>query len=149
MPRSLLVLFRERGSTTTILGEEKSSKGDDDLFVILGPSGGGKTTLLRIIAGLVEPDADVIKINGKEMNGVPPFERNTAMAFQNYALYPHMSVYDNIALNMKIRKMKKEEIDKRVKEVASKLHIKDLLTRKPAQLSGWPSTESRIGASHG
>ncbi|KUO90941.1 MAG: hypothetical protein AT710_07900 [Thermocladium sp. ECH_B] len=72
MPRSFLVLFRERGSTTTILGEEKSSKGDDDLFVILGPSGGGKTTLLRIIAGLVEPDADVIKINGKEMNGVPP-----------------------------------------------------------------------------
>lgn len=117
--------------------------------MILGPSGGGKTTLLRIIAGLVEPDAGVIKINGKEMNGVPPFERNTAMAFQNYALYPHMSVYDNIALNMKIRKMKKEEIDKRVKEVASKLHIKDLLTRKPAQLSGWPSTESRIGASHG
>jgi multiple sugar transport system ATP-binding protein len=97
--------------------------GDDDFFVILGPSGSGKTTLLRIIAGLVEPDAGVIKINGKEMNGVPPFERNTAMAFQNYALYPHMSVYDNIALNMKIRKMKKEEIDKRVKEVASKLHI--------------------------
>ena len=110
--------------------------GDDDFFVILGPSGSGKTTLLRIIAGLVEPDAGVIKINGKEMNGVPPFERNVAMVFQNYALYPHMSVYDNIALNMKIRKMKKEEIDKRVKEVASKLHIEDLLTRKPAQLSG-------------
>jgi ABC-type sugar transport system ATPase subunit len=61
--------------------------GDDDFFVILGPSGSGKTTLLRIIAGLVEPDAGVIKINGKEMNGVPPFERNVAMAFQNYALY--------------------------------------------------------------
>ncbi len=68
--------------------------------------------------------------------GVPPFERNVAMVFQNYALYPHMTVYDNIALNMKIRKLKKSEIDRRVKEVAARLHIDDLLDRRPSQLSG-------------
>ncbi|MEM0270991.1 MAG: ABC transporter ATP-binding protein [Thermoprotei archaeon] len=110
--------------------------GDGELFVLLGPSGCGKTTILRIIAGLVEPDEGEVLINGKVVNGVYPSDRNVAMVFQNYALYPHMNVYDNIALNMKVRKIKKEEIDRRVREVAAKLQIAELLSKRPKELSG-------------
>ncbi len=109
---------------------------DGEFLVILGPSGCGKTTILRCIAGLVEPSSGEITINGRVVNGVYPSERNIAMVFQNYALYPHMTVHDNIALNMKMKKMPKQEIERRVKDVASKLHIAEMLQKKPRQLSG-------------
>jgi len=109
---------------------------DGELFVLLGPSGCGKTTLLRIIAGLVEPDEGEVLIDGKVVNGVYPSERNVAMVFQNYALYPHMSVYDNIALNMKVRRIPRGEVDRRVREVAETLRIADLLNHRPKELSG-------------
>ena len=109
---------------------------DGELFVLLGPSGCGKTTLLRIIAGLVEPDEGEVLIDGKVMNGVYPSDRNVAMVFQNYALYPHMSVYDNIALNMKVRRIPREEVDRRVREVADTLRITELLNHRPKELSG-------------
>lgn len=110
--------------------------GSDEFFVFLGPSGCGKTTLLRIIAGLEEPDSGEVIINGRVVNGLSPSERNVAMVFQNYALYPHMTAYDNIALNMKIRGIDKETIDRKVREVAQVLHITDVLQQKPRQLSG-------------
>ncbi len=109
---------------------------DGELFVLLGPSGCGKTTLLRIIAGLVEPDEGEVLIDGKVMNGVYPSDRNVAMVFQNYALYPHMSVYDNIALNMRVRRIPREEVDRRVREVADTLRITELLNHRPKELSG-------------
>ncbi len=110
--------------------------GDRELFVLLGPSGCGKTTLLRIVAGLIEPDEGDVFIDGRHVNGVYPSDRNVAMVFQNYALYPHMTVYDNIALNMKVRGVPKSEIDRRVREVAQTLRISDLLNHKPKELSG-------------
>ena len=109
---------------------------DRELFVLLGPSGCGKTTLLRIVSGLVEPDSGSVMIDGREVNGVPPAERNVAMVFQNYALYPHMTVFENIALNMKIRGIRKEIIEERVKRVAQTLQIVELLDKRPGQLSG-------------
>jgi multiple sugar transport system ATP-binding protein len=109
---------------------------DGEFLVILGPSGCGKTTILRCIAGLVEPTGGEITIDGKVVNGIYPSERNIAMVFQNYALYPHMTVHDNIALNMKMKKIPKEEIKKRVLDVSSKLHISEMLQKKPRQLSG-------------
>ena len=109
---------------------------EGEFLVILGPSGCGKTTILRCIAGLVEPTSGEIIIDGRVVNGVYPSERNIAMVFQNYALYPHMAVHDNIALNMKMKKIPKQEIERRVMDVASKLQIQELLQKKPRQLSG-------------
>ncbi len=107
-----------------------------EFLVILGPSGCGKTTALRCIAGLLEPTSGEVYIDGKRMNGVYPSDRNISMVFQNYALYPHMTVYDNIALNMKMKKLPKEVIDRKVREVASVLQISELLNKRPRQLSG-------------
>ncbi|RLE57994.1 MAG: sugar ABC transporter ATP-binding protein [Thermoprotei archaeon] len=109
---------------------------DGEFFVLLGPSGCGKTTTLRIIAGLEKPTAGRVYIGGVDVTDLPPKDRDVAMVFQSYALYPHMTVYDNIAFPLKIRKMPKHEIDRRVREVARMLYIEDLLDRKPAQLSG-------------
>jgi len=109
---------------------------DGDFVVLLGPSGCGKTTTLRCIAGLETPDAGEIEIGETKVNEMPPKERDIAMVFQNYALYPHMSVFDNIAFPLKMRKIAKEEIKNRVQRVAEMLNIPELLPRKPAQLSG-------------
>lgn len=109
---------------------------DGEFLVILGPSGCGKTTALRCIAGLLEPTGGDILINGRRVNGVYPSERNIAMVFQNYALYPHMTVYDNIALNMRMKMIPKSVIDRKVKEVAEMLRISDHLHKRPRQLSG-------------
>jgi multiple sugar transport system ATP-binding protein len=109
---------------------------DGEFLVILGPSGCGKTTALKCIAGLLEPTSGEIYIDGKMVNGVYPSERNIAMVFQNYALYPHMTVYDNIALNMRMKKLPKDEIDAKVREVALKLQIDQMLRKKPKELSG-------------
>ena len=107
-----------------------------ELFVLLGPSGCGKTTTLRIIAGLETPDLGRVLFNGKDVTHVPARRRNVAMVFQSYAVWPHMKVFDNIALPLKVRKLPREEIEKRVKFVAEMLQITNLLDRYPFQLSG-------------
>lgn len=106
-------------------------------FVILvGPSGCGKSTTLRMIAGLEEISSGELTIDGEVMNDVDPQDRNIAMVFQNYALYPHMTVRENIAYSLKIHHVPKDEIRQRVDEVARVLNLEELLDRKPSQLSG-------------
>jgi len=113
-----------------------------DFFVILGPSGSGKTTLLRIIAGLEVPTAGRVLIDGRTVVDadnniyIEPKDRNVGMVFQNWALYPHMTAYDNIAFPLRVQRLSKQEIDRRVKEVAEALGIRDLLHRKPGHMSG-------------
>ena len=107
-----------------------------EYFVLLGPSGSGKTTLLRLIAGLEEITAGSIYIAGKKVNDMLPKERNVAMVFQNYALYPHLNVYENISLPLKVRHLGPEKVKEKVKTVAETLHIEDLLQKKPKQISG-------------
>ena len=100
---------------------------DGKLMVLVGPSGCGKTTVLRMIAGLEYLTGGRIVIGGRVVNEVPPGDRDVAMVFQNYALYPHMTVYQNMALSLKIHKLKKDEIRRRVHEAARVLHLEDLL----------------------
>ena len=109
---------------------------DGEFVVLVGPSGCGKTTLLRMVAGLEDITEGEIFIGDKIVNEVAPKDRDIAMVFQNYALYPHMSVYDNMAFSLKLRKLPKEEIDKKVKDAARTLEISELLERKPKALSG-------------
>jgi multiple sugar transport system ATP-binding protein len=115
---------------------------DQEFLVLVGPSGCGKTTALRLLAGLEEVTEGKIYIGDRLVNDVPPKDRDIAMVFQSYALYPHMSVYDNMAFGLKLRKTPKTEIKRRVHEAAEILNITDLLDRKPRQLSGgqrvWP-----------
>jgi multiple sugar transport system ATP-binding protein len=109
---------------------------DGEFIVLVGPSGSGKTTVLRITAGLDEATAGDVLIGDEVVNSVPPMDRNIAMVFQNYALYPHMTVYENMAFGLKRHKVKKSVIQKRVQSAATMLGIEPLLKRKPAQLSG-------------
>ena len=109
---------------------------DGEFIVILGPSGCGKSTVLRLIAGLEVITEGEISIDGNVVNRLEPAQRDIAMVFQNYALYPHMTVYDNMAYGLKIRKMPKPEIEERVQNAAKILELSDLLDRKPRQLSG-------------
>jgi multiple sugar transport system ATP-binding protein len=109
---------------------------DGEFIVLVGPSGCGKTTALRMVAGLESITGGTIRIGERVVNGVPPKERDIAMVFQNYALYPHMTVYDNMAFGLKLRKLPKEEIGSRVKEAADILGLEELLERKPKALSG-------------
>ncbi|HHD80339.1 MAG TPA: sn-glycerol-3-phosphate ABC transporter ATP-binding protein UgpC [Campylobacterales bacterium] len=107
-----------------------------EFLVIVGPSGCGKSTLLRMIAGLEDIDDGVIKIEDKVINKISPADRDIAMVFQNYALYPHMNVYKNLSYGLKNRKVPKSVIEQKVQEIASLLQIEDLLFRKPSELSG-------------
>lgn len=109
---------------------------DKEFIIFVGPSGCGKSTTLRMIAGLEEITSGELIIDEKVMNDVEPKDRDIAMVFQNYALYPHMSVYDNMAFSLKLKKTPKDEIDKKVKEASQILGLDELLDRKPAQLSG-------------
>ena len=109
---------------------------DGEFIVIVGPSGCGKSTLLRMVAGLEAISEGEIAIGGRVVNELEPKDRNIAMVFQNYALYPHMSVYDNMAYGLKIAKLSKAEIDERVQRAARMLELSPLLARKPRQLSG-------------
>jgi multiple sugar transport system ATP-binding protein len=109
---------------------------DGEFIVLVGPSGCGKTTALRMVAGLESISHGSIRIGDRVVNALPPKERDIAMVFQNYALYPHMSVYDNMGFGLKLRKLPKEEIDKRVREAAGILGLEDFLQRKPKALSG-------------
>ena len=109
---------------------------DKEFIIFVGPSGCGKSTTLRMIAGLEDISSGTLKIDGKVMNDVEPKDRDIAMVFQNYALYPHMTVYDNMAFGLKLRKVPKDEIDKKVREAAKILDLSKLLDRKPKALSG-------------
>ncbi|PMQ01123.1 MAG: glycerol-3-phosphate ABC transporter ATP-binding protein [Dictyoglomus sp. NZ13-RE01] len=118
---------------------------DKEFIVLVGPSGCGKTTTLRMIAGLEEVTEGKIYIGGRLVNDVPPKDRDIAMVFQNYALYPHMTVYDNMAFGLKLRKFPKDEIDRRVKAAAEMLGIENLLKRKPKELSGGQRQRVALG----
>ena len=118
---------------------------DKEFIVFVGPSGCGKSTTLRMIAGLEEISKGELYIDGKLVNDVVPKDRDIAMVFQNYALYPHMTVYDNMAFGLKLRKVPKQIIDERVKEAASILGISDYLTRKPKALSGGQRQRVALG----
>ncbi len=113
--------------------------------VLVGPSGCGKSTMLRMIAGLEDINSGTISIDGTVVNELPPKERNIAMVFQSYALYPHMTVFDNMAFGLKLEKRSKEEIDERVQEAAKILQIEEYLSRKPKQLSGGQRQRVAIG----
>lgn len=118
---------------------------DSEFIVLVGPSGCGKTTTLRCVAGLEEPTAGEVYIGDQMVNGVPPKDRDIAMVFQNYALYPHMDVYNNIAFGLKLRKMPKDEIETRVNETADLLGIHDKLESKPKELSGGQRQRVAVG----
>ncbi|MCS7145766.1 MAG: ABC transporter ATP-binding protein [Nitrososphaerota archaeon] len=118
---------------------------DGEFMVLLGPSGCGKTTTLRLIAGLEKPTSGLILFDGEVVNDLEPKDRRIAMVFQDYALYPHMKVFDNMALNLQIRGVPKEEIKRKVLETAELLGIKHLLDRKPGQLSGGEQQRVALG----
>ncbi len=118
---------------------------DKEFMVLVGPSGCGKSTTLRMVAGLEEISTGQIVIGERVVNDLPPKDRDIAMVFQNYALYPHMTVYDNMAFGLKMRKFAKPEIEKRVKEAADILGIQELLKRKPRQLSGGQRQRVAVG----
>ncbi|MGQ0521373.1 MAG: ABC transporter ATP-binding protein [Actinomycetota bacterium] len=110
--------------------------GDGEFMVLVGPSGCGKTTALRMVAGLEDITGGAVKVGGRVVNDVAPKDRDIAMVFQSYALYPHLSVYENIAFGLRLRKVAKEEVDRRVREAARILDLEELLKRKPRALSG-------------
>jgi sn-glycerol 3-phosphate transport system ATP-binding protein len=132
---SLKQVYKSFGKTEVIHGISCDIK-DGEFIVILGPSGCGKSTVLRMIAGLEVITDGEIAINGKVVNQLEPADRDIAMVFQNYALYPHMTVFKNMAYGLKIRRMPKEEIEKRVQKAAEILELTEFLNRKPRQLSG-------------
>ena len=119
--------------------------GDREFVVLVGPSGCGKSTTLRMIAGLEEITSGEIYIDGALVNDIPPKDRDIAMVFQNYALYPHMTVYQNMAFGLKLRKYSRDEIDQRVREAADILGIQELLNRKPKALSGGQRQRVAVG----
>ncbi len=121
---------------TRALDDVSITINDGEFVVLVGPSGCGKTTLLRMVAGLEDITEGEIAIGDKTVNEVAPKDRDIAMVFQNYALYPHMSVFDNMAFSLKLRKLPKNEIEKKVKDAAKTLEISELLDRKPKALSG-------------
>ncbi len=132
------------GSTHVIKDVSLEIK-SESFTVLVGPSGCGKSTILRMIAGLEEINSGTISIDDKVVNDLPPKERNIAMVFQSYALYPHMTVFDNMAFGLKIEKKSKEEIEQRVMEAAKILQIEEYLERKPKQLSGGQRQRVAIG----
>src|SRR4029077_10360183 len=121
---------------------------DGEFMVLVGPSGCGKTTSLRMIAGLEEITSGDLKIGDRIVNDVPPKDRDIAMVFQSYALYPHMNVGGNMAFGLKLRKLPKADIEKRVKEAAGILSLEKLLDRKPKELSGGQRQRVGLGPGH-
>ncbi len=138
-------LTKKFGTDVVAVNEVNITVEDRQFVVLVGPSGCGKTTTLRMIAGLEEITAGEIFIGDKLVNDVPPKDRDIAMVFQNYALYPHMNVYDNMAFGLKLRKTPKAEVIARVHEAARILEIEDLLKRKPKQLSGGQRQRVALG----
>lgn len=109
---------------------------EGEFFVIVGPSGIGKTTLLRLVAGLETADAGRVTVGSRDVTKIPPYHRKVAMTFESYALYPHMSVFQNIASPLKARRLSRSVIEQKVREVARLLRIEPLLDRKPGEISG-------------
>ncbi len=139
-------IYKVYGNNTTPSVTDFSLDIDDKEFIVfVGPSGCGKSTTLRMIAGLEEITEGELYIDGNLVNEVQPKDRDIAMVFQNYALYPHMTVYDNMAFGLKLRKMPKDEIDQRVKEAARILGLEPYLTRKPKALSGGQRQRVALG----
>src|SRR5437016_11722427 len=132
---TLRKIIKKYDETEAVRGIDLDSA-DKEFVVLVGPSGCGKSTTLRMIAGLEEITGGEISVYGEVVNDVPPKDRDMAMVFQNYALYPHMTVYQNMSFGLRLKKYPKAEIDKRVQEAARILDIKELLDRKPRQLSG-------------
>jgi len=126
----------KRFGKTLVLDNVSLKISAKEYFVLLGPSGSGKSTLLRLIAGLEDVTEGSIYIGDRKVNDLLPKERNVAMVFQNYALYPHMNVFDNIALPLRVRGRSKEDTARKVREVSETLHIHGLLEKKPKQISG-------------
>ncbi len=129
----------------TSVNDVNLTMNDKEFVVLVGPSGCGKSTTLRMIAGLEEITKGTISIDGKVVNDVPPKDRDIAMVFQNYALYPHMTVYENLAFGLKLRKFDKKEIDSRVRNAARILGIEPYLDRKPKALSGGQRQRVALG----
>ncbi len=118
---------------------------DREFMVLVGPSGCGKSTTLRLIAGLDEPTGGTISLDGRAISGAPPKDRDLAMVFQNHALYPHMTGHENLAFGLKLRKLSRDEIDRRIAEAAELLDLKDCLKRRPAELSGGQRQRLAVG----
>jgi multiple sugar transport system ATP-binding protein len=135
----------KRFSEVTAVNDMNIDIADKEFLVLVGPSGCGKTTALRLLAGLEEISDGKILIGDRVVNDVAPKDRDIAMVFQSYALYPHLSVYDNMAFGLKLRKISKDEIKRRVNEAADILGIQDLLDRKPRQLSGGQRQRVAVG----
>ncbi len=138
-------IYKKYAGGVTAVSDFNLDVEDKEFIILVGPSGCGKSTTLRMIAGLEEITAGELYIDGKLVNDVPPKERDIAMVFQNYALYPHMTVFENMSFGLKIRKMPKDEIKRRVDEAAQILEIEHLLDRKPAALSGGQRQRVALG----
>ncbi len=138
-------LEKRFGDVAAVAGVDLTVK-DREFVILVGPSGCGKTTTLRMIAGLEDVSGGDISIGGRSITHLPPKDRDIAMVFQSYALYPHMTVYRNMAFSLQLRRMPKSEIDRRVKEAAGILGLSDLLQRKPRALSGGQRQRVAVGA---
>ena len=140
----LTALYKHFGATP-VLADIDLEIGPGEFCVFIGPSGCGKSTLLRLVAGLDEPSAGDILIDGKRVNELAPARRDIAMVFQSYALYPHMSVYENMAFGLRHLRLPKGEVDRRVRIASASLRLSELLDRKPAALSGGQRQRVAIG----
>ncbi|HET8845909.1 MAG TPA: ATP-binding cassette domain-containing protein, partial [Ktedonobacteraceae bacterium] len=135
----------KRFNRTEVVHDINLDIADKEFLVLVGPSGCGKSTCLRMVAGLEDVSDGEIIINERVVNGIDPKDRNIAMVFQNYALYPHMTVFDNIAFGLKLRHVPKEKIKQRVFEAAEVLNLQDYLKRKPKELSGGQRQRVALG----
>ncbi|MGL4521404.1 MAG: ABC transporter ATP-binding protein [Bacilli bacterium] len=138
-------IFKKYDNDVTAVTDFNLHIKDKEFVVFVGPSGCGKSTTLRMVAGLEEISEGTLSIDGTVMNDVAPKDRDIAMVFQNYALYPHMSVYDNMAFGLKLRKISKEEIDRRVRDAAKILGLEEYLERKPKAMSGGQRQRVALG----
>ncbi len=126
----------KRFGNTTVVNRVSLDIPNGAMFFLLGPSGCGKTTILRMVAGFFPPDDGSIEFSGRRMNRVPPNQRNTALVFQNYAIWPHLSVFENVAYGLRVRRVHGDELRRRVGEALAQVRMDHLRDRKPAQLSG-------------
>ena len=140
----ILNLTKRFGSVTAV-NDLTLEIADGEFFVLLGPNGAGKTTTLRCVAGLETPDGGEVRLDGQPMGGISPAERNVAFVFQNYALYPRKTVFQNIAFPLEARRLSRDEIERRVRQITTQLHIEHLLDRRPAQLSGGEQQRVALG----
>src|SRR6266850_2140859 len=145
MARVLLTQLNKKYDDTHAVKDVNLEIRDKEFMVLVGPSGCGKTTTLRMVAGLEEITSGEIRIGERVVNDLPPMDRNIAMVFQNYALYPHKTVFDNMAFGLQMRGYEKADIAKRVREAAEMLGIEPLLERKPRQLSGGQRQRVAVG----